>query len=217
MNGAETVQNVIKMLEAQDLREAAQHLSGDFVLTGWTSHPCNKGQFLALFTALKQSIPDLAFHMQNLREDYQTPQSDRVDAEIQFTGTQTRIFSLAQYDRALDEIQARAITLPREPISFTIMGNTIESMIFRSAKDTGLNGLLAQMQKDEIEDIPAILSTLTYNFHQAHRHMSGAELPANEEDKKTYNKQSNLYDPEHRTYTPSQDSPDYAPQVDVNN
>ncbi len=58
----------------------------------------------------------------------------------------------------------------------------------------------------------------TYNYEQSNQEQDKRRIEQNSDEGETikrYNKQSNLYDPEGKTYTPLRDEPDEAPQVDT--
>jgi len=217
MNGIDVLKTFIEAIETQNFDEARQRLSGNFIMKGWTLQPLNKYQFLDLIVALKKSMPELAFHIQNIQEDYQLAQSDRVEVDMQVTGEQTSGFHLPPCDMPPRTEESRMVSLPREHVSFTIMGDTIESMIVAPVLGGGVEGIVTQLigvgtRKRGAESVP------TQDDGQSHKEwgsLHGQEQRSTGKQPRKYNKQSNLYDPQGKSYTPSRDDSGYAPQVDA--
>jgi len=217
MNGIDVLKTFLEAVETQNFDEARQHLSGNFIMKGWTSQPLNKYQFLDLIVALKKSMPGLAFHIQNIQEDYQLAQSDRVEVDMQLTGEQTCGFHLPPCESPPRTEEGRMVSLPPEHVSFTIMGDTIESMIVAPVLGGGVEGIVTQLiggetRKKRAESIPVQDDSQTHkergSLHEQEERSTGKQP-------RKYNKQSNLYDPRGKSYTPSRDDPGYAPQVDA--
>ncbi len=184
-HAGEIVKTFFHALETHSMNEIQHHLSGDCIVQAGTPSPLNKYQFLSTLTAIKQRFPELAVHIQILQEDNQFAQSNRVDAKVHVTGT-------------LSEGKERN-TLSH--LSFTIMGDIIESIAVADAGEDGLAHLFMQVQP------------VVKDGTEAER--SGQQEQSNEDDATRYNRQSNLYDPQGKSYTPSRQSLDYAPQVDA--
>ena len=85
MSNTETVQAFMQALEARDFAAASSYLADDFIFSGATPKPLNKGQFMTVMKELKDGIPDLTFHLQDVHQRDST-----VTATMQITGTQTR-------------------------------------------------------------------------------------------------------------------------------
>lgn len=218
MNGVDVLKKVVEAIETQNFDEAKKHLSGNFVMTGWTAHPLNKYQFLDLMVAVKKRMPELAFHIQNIQEDYQLAQSDRIEVDMQVSGVQTSGFHVSPCDMSsrTDE-ESGMVSLPCEHVSFTIMGDTIESMIVTPGLSGGIEEIVTQfIEAGARQTREESMSTQGEgqsgrerdNLHEDEQHSTGKQA-------RKYNKQSNLYDPQGKSYTPSRDEPEYAPQVDA--
>jgi len=211
MNGRKVITTLFHLLERGRTEEAKQHLSGDFLLMGWTPQPLTKNQFLALMEALQKSMPDLNFHIQPLQEDDQWAQSDRVAATIQLTGTQTARFLLPPYDIGPSATSPKKIVLPKEQISCTIMGSTIESMIVSPEKNQ-FEQIIAHLTTGETNQQVSATTSMAAAWPQPDAKGGSARSP--EEARRRYNKQSNCYDPQGGTFTPSHPFPDPASHVD---
>ncbi len=209
MSGIDVLKTFFEALETQKYDEARQYLSGDFIMIGWAAQPLNKYQFLDLIVALKRRMPELAFHLQNSQEDYQLAQSDRVEADMQVTGVQTsEIVSRTQ--------ESRVVSLPCGHVSFTIMGDTIESMVATPVPG-GIEEIVTQLREaGTIQGREESLFTQDDGLSQKERdNLHKQEQSSADEQARRYNKQSNLYDPQGKSYTPSRNDPNYAPQVDA--
>ena len=68
MSNTETVQAFMQALEARDFAAASSYLAHDFIFSGATPKPLNKGQFMTVMKELKDGIPDLAFHLQDVQQ-----------------------------------------------------------------------------------------------------------------------------------------------------
>jgi hypothetical protein len=206
MSGADVIKAFIEAIETPDSDKARQYLSGDFVMSGWTAEPLNKYQFLDLIFALKKNQPDLAFQVYNLQEDNQLAQSDRVAADMQVTGIEASAMPSSASHISSSSEEGQGKLQHQEHVAFTVMGNTIESMIAAPVANDAFKNLIGQLKNvspsnddrpDQKQDNPRV-----------------TEEGYSEEKARNYNKQSNLYDPEGHTYTPSRDA-SYAPQVDA--
>lgn len=206
MSGADVIKTFIEAIETQNRDEVRQHLSGDFIMRGWTAEPLNKYQFLDLVFSLKKSQPNLALQIYNIQEDSQLAQSDRVEADLQVTGLETSNAQASVPNTSPSSEENRGGSQFQEHVAFTVMGETIESMIATPVMNDDFNSLVEQQknlsprdddQRNQQRDNPRV-----------------TEEGYNEEKARGYNKQSNLYDPEGHTYTPSRDI-GYAPQVDA--
>jgi hypothetical protein len=209
MDGIDVLKTFFEALETKQYDEARQYLSGNFVMTGWAAQPLNKYQFLDLIVALKRRMPELAFHLQSSQEDYQLAQSDRVEADMQVTGVQTsEIFPRTQ--------ESRVVSLPCGHVSFTIMGDTIESMIATPVPG-GIEEIVMQLiEAGAIQGREESLFTQDDGQSQEERdNLHEQEQSSADEQARRYNKQSNLYDPQGKSSTPSRNDPNYAPQVDA--
>jgi hypothetical protein len=187
-SGVDVVNTFINAVETQNRDAIKQLLSGDFVARGWSSQPLNKGQFLDLLVALKKALPEQTFTLQKVQEDKQFAQSDRIDAMLCLVDTHHRG-------------DGGSASTSLEPISFTIMGSMIESMVIAPTRGGELERTLKHLITEP--EHPDEQSRLTGNQSDE------------EQGQALYEKQSNLYDPKGKSYTPSRGAPDYAPQVDA--
>jgi hypothetical protein len=147
---------------------------------------------------MKQSFPALAVQILSQREDDQVAQSDRVAVDVQMTGTSVHSSSHFRPSQVEEE---SSTALPQGHLSFTLMGEIIESLIIADTQKGGLTHLFNQFRSrlDDRERADSL----------AHMDLE------NKDALKRYNKQSNLYDPQGKSYTPSQKDQDAAPQVDA--
>lgn len=204
MSGIDVVRTFLSLGEQGQGERIKQHLSGDFLLQGWTPHPLTKKQYLTLVDALRLSMPDLRFHARNFQEDNQLAQSDRVLLDIQLTGTQTARLLLPPYDIPPSSGAPRKLVLPQQRAAFTLMGQTVESLVF-SPRVNILEQIIAQLAPLEAGRLPADA------WPQPSAQGWSAASP--EEAQSRYNKQSNLYDPQGGSFTPSASGHKIAPQI----
>src|SRR5438105_12467288 len=88
MNATELVKTFITDLQSGDMETAAPYMSDDFVLRGWTSYSLDKGQFLAVQSALLNAMPDYSYNLSDLQVN-----DHSVEAFIRITGTHTNELS----------------------------------------------------------------------------------------------------------------------------
>jgi hypothetical protein len=193
-SGIDVVKTFIQTVETKDRNAIQQFLSGDFVVRGLAAQPLNKNQLLDLLIALKQAQPDLSLALRSLREDKQFAQSDRIDG----------ILCLVD---AKQPQEGEPTPSSEEQVSFTVMGNIIESMILTPTPGGELERKISQFSG-------AFKHPGDQSYLQHRNAQEGEEL-LQENQGVNYNKQSNLYDPKGKSYTPSRDDLDYAPQVDT--
>src|SRR5579884_3620779 len=146
MSGADVIKAFIGAIETQNIDEARQYLSGDFVMRGWTAEPLNKYQFLDLISSLKKSQPNLALQINNIQEDNQLAQSDRVEADLQVTGLKTSNVQDSAPNTSSSIEESKGEAQFQEHAAFTVMGNTIESMIATPVVNNAFNSLVKQLK-----------------------------------------------------------------------
>jgi hypothetical protein len=85
MSDIETVMTFITALQSEDLSLAADHMTDDFAITGWTIQPVGKNEFLAVQSELNTAMPDFSY---NLSNEHKT--NEAVSALIRISGTHTQ-------------------------------------------------------------------------------------------------------------------------------
>jgi len=140
MNSTEIVQTFITALQWGDMEVAVSRIADDFVFSGWTPQPLDKGEFLAMHSELKGAMPDYSFHLSNVQEG-----DEGVEAFIQITGTQMRDLSLPTFGVPLIRYTGIDVSLPQVRTNFSLAGDKITEMRVESVPGGGLTGLLQQI------------------------------------------------------------------------
>jgi len=140
MSNEEVVKSFITALQSGDFELAAGLMSDDFVASGFTPDPLDKGEFLAMQSELKDAMPDYSFHLSNVQEG-----DDGVEALIQITGTQMRDLSLPTFGVPLIRYTGIDVSLPQVRTTFLLAGDKIKEMRVESVPGGGLAGLLQQI------------------------------------------------------------------------
>src|SRR5579884_1831364 len=140
MNSTEIVQTFITALQWGDMEEAVEWMADDFVLSGWTPRPLNRGEFLAMHSTLKDAMPDYSFHLNDVQE-----RDGGVEALIQITGTQMRDLALPMFGVPLIRYTGIDVVLPQVRTTFSLEGDKIKEMRVESVPGGGLAGLLQQI------------------------------------------------------------------------
>ena len=140
MNATDIVRTCITALQSGDLELAANTLSDDFLLTGLTSTPLRKNEFLVLQGELLTAMPDFSYNLADIHREGRD-----VTAIIQITGTHTRDLTLSVL--GLPPVQATgiAITLPQVSTTFEVEEGKVLGMQVETVPGGGLTGLLQQI------------------------------------------------------------------------
>ena len=140
MDSTEIVQAFITALQWGDREEAVGRMADDFVISGWTPQPLDRGEFLAMQSELKGAMPDYSFHLSDVQKG-----NEGVEALIQITGTQMRDLSLPMFGVPLIRYTGIDVSLPQVRTTFLLAGDKIKEMRVESMPGGGLAGLLQQI------------------------------------------------------------------------
>lgn len=140
MKSTEIVQTFITALQWGDMEVAVSRMADDFVFSGWTPQPLDKGEFLAMQSELKDAMPDYLFHLSDVQE-----RDNGVEALIQITGTHMRDLSLPTFGLPLIRYTGIDVSLPQVHINFSVADDKIKEMLVESVPGGGLTGLLQQI------------------------------------------------------------------------
>src|SRR5579884_3212465 len=66
MNAIDMVKTMMTALQSGDMELAANTMSDDFVLRGWSPAELNKGEMLAMQSELLSAMPDFSYHLRDL-------------------------------------------------------------------------------------------------------------------------------------------------------
>lgn len=131
---------------------AANLMPDDFVFTGWTPQPLDKGQLLALQAALLMAMPDYTYNLSDLRAE-----GDGVEAFIRITGTQMNPLDLSLFGIPPIETTGPTISLPQMPARFVVENDQVARMSVQSVPGGGIEGLLQQVA-GELPSVPRFKS-----------------------------------------------------------
>ena len=145
MSSVDIVNDFMVALESKDFDTAASYLSDDFVFSGWTPQPLDKGQFMTVMGELKAGIPNLSYHFHTVRDVRDLVQESNVKAAIQMTGTQTDSFILPPLGLPPIPQMARSVSLPEEHWDYTLQNGKIVKITVQRVPGGGIQGLLRQL------------------------------------------------------------------------
>jgi len=143
MSNTETVQAFMQALEARNFAAASSYLADDFIFSGATPKPLNKGQFMTVIKEMKNGIPDLAFRLQDVHQ-----RDNTVTATMQITGTQAETFLLAPLGMPPVPQMGRSISLPKEHAVYAFQEGQIMMMDVEQVPGGGIPGMLQQLGID---------------------------------------------------------------------
>lgn len=140
MSDVETVKTFITALQSEDLGLAADRMTDDFEMTGWTTQPIGKNEFLALQSELNNAMPDFSYNLSNEHKLH-----EEVSAYIHISGTHTQDLSLPTLGIPLIPYTGIAIELPQVQAKFVLKAKKISEMRIESVAGGSLNGMLQQL------------------------------------------------------------------------
>jgi hypothetical protein len=140
MSAVEIVKTFITALQSEDLGLAADYMTDDFEMTGWTTNPIGKTEFLAMQSQLNSAMPDFSYNLSNEHRA-----EDVVKALIRITGTHSQDLSLPTFGIPLIPYTGIAIDLPQVSVEFALNNSQVRAMRVEPVAGGGLNGLLQQI------------------------------------------------------------------------
>ena len=140
MGATEIVKTFITALQSGDMEVAANYMSDDFVVHGWTPYPLDKTKFLATQSALLDAMPDFSYNLSDVHKA-----GDGVEALIQVTGTQTNDLILPMHGMPPFPATGLAIDLPQVKVRFVLKEHKVSEMNVETVAGGGLAGLLQQV------------------------------------------------------------------------
>lgn len=135
-----TVKTLITALQAGDMEMAASIMSDDFLISGLTPRPLNKGEFLAFQSELLGAMPDFSYNLDQVQQ-----QGNEITALIQITGTHTGNLSLPLFGLRSIQPTGIAIVLPQVPCEFQVDADKVLGVRVEQVPGGGLSGLLQQI------------------------------------------------------------------------
>ncbi len=140
MSAIDTVKTFMAALQPGDLELAAQYMSDDFSMSGWTTRPISKGVFLAMQSELHTAMPDLSYYLSDLLED-----RDRVTGLMSLSGTHTHGLTLPMFGIRLIPATGIWVELPEVHVEYTLDHGKVKVMRVEAVPGGGLTGLLQQI------------------------------------------------------------------------
>lgn len=140
MNAIDMVKTMMTALQSGDMELAANTMSDDFVLRGWSPAELNKVEMLAMQSELLSAMPDFSYHLRDLEE-----QDSLVTGLMRVTGTNTGDLSLPMFGIPLIQATAVSIELPQVRTEFIVQDGKVKEMMVEAVPGGGLAGLLQQI------------------------------------------------------------------------
>ncbi len=142
MSAIDTVNTYMTALQSGDIELGADTMSDDFVMSGFAPKELNKNQFLATYSNLLASMPDLSFNM----ADELTEADNTVQVEIEITGTHLNQLALPVLGIQPIEPTGLAVTLAQTKTIYHVNSeNKVTRMEMQPVVGGGLEGLLQQV------------------------------------------------------------------------
>jgi SnoaL-like domain len=139
----------IHALEAGNFEAASGYLTDDFHCSGLSPQQLDKGQFIQVIQGLKEGIPNLTFHLQDVHAVRQKPgEGEILTGTMHMVGTQTDGFILPPLGLPPIPQMAKSISLPQEQVDFSMKENRIAMMRVHHVPGGGIKGILQQLDID---------------------------------------------------------------------
>lgn len=141
--GPDIVRSFINAVESPHPLTAGQFLEERFIFSGWTPKPLGKEAFLGMFAHIKEGIPNLAFNLQQMKQE----SAQIVTGAIQITGYQNDSFIVPELGLPPIPQQDGHISMPIQPVTFEIdlQSGLIIVMQVTPTYYGGMHGLLRQL------------------------------------------------------------------------
>jgi len=143
VNATEIVKTFMTALQSGNSEVAAEQMADEFVGSGLTAQPLDKGTFLAMQSRLNDAIPDFSYNLHDLHE-----QDGQVDAFIHITGTNTNDLELPTFGIPVIRATGLAVDLAEVHSEYILQGGKIVEMRVEDVPGGGLPGLLQQVGKE---------------------------------------------------------------------
>lgn len=158
MDAQEIVKTFITALQSGAIDMAAQYMTDDFKLVGWTQQSLDRGEFLALQMQLDAGMPDFSYNLSDLHTH-----DNEVRALIQIAATHTGELAFPQLGIPTIEMTGQAIGLPQVAVEFVLSDGKVAEMKMQAVPGGGMEGLLQQLGDvaiaPRIEDINQLGNT----------------------------------------------------------
>ncbi len=142
MSATDTVNTFMTALQSGDIELAADTMSDDFVMSGFAPKQLNKNQFLATYSNLLASMPNLSFNMANELSEAE----NTVQIEIEITGTHLNQLALPVLGVQPIEPTGLDVTLAQTKTTYSVNSdNKVVNMEMQPIVGGGLEGLLQQV------------------------------------------------------------------------
>jgi len=140
MSGIDIVKAGLAAAEAGDFNKLSGMLADDMVFAGPVPEPVGKREFIGVQSAMQAGIPDWKFNASDYKEN-----ADKVTANLQITGTQTKELKLPMPGMAPIPATGKHVSLPKEPATFTVKNGKISRLEVTSVPGGGVMGVLGQL------------------------------------------------------------------------
>ena len=144
MDAKEIVRTWITALQSGAMEEAAEYMTPDFTLVGWTPQPLDQQEFLALQAQLDAGMPDFSYNLSNLHSHH----NEVVTALIQVVGTHMAELAFPQLGIPAIPQLGQQVALPQVPVEFTLKEDRVAQMKVQPVVGCGMEGLLQQLDTD---------------------------------------------------------------------
>jgi predicted ester cyclase len=140
VSGIDIVKAALAAAEAGDYAKVSGMLTDDMQFAGPVPNPVGKKEFIGIQSAMVAGIPDWKFNVADFKEE-----GDKVMAVLQIAGTQTKELKLPLPGMQPVPATGKQVSLPKEPVTFTIKDGKISRLESAVVPGGGVMGVLAQL------------------------------------------------------------------------
>jgi ketosteroid isomerase-like protein len=141
MSKINLLKKLLSSIENENIKEAGECLTDDFMFSGPTPEPIGKNQFLQLHQELVSAIPDWRFNATDFRE-----KEDTLLLTVHVSGTHTtNSLNLPQVGLTAIHATGKHFALPAEAVEIQFRDDRIAQFKVAVVPNGGLMGILKQL------------------------------------------------------------------------
>lgn len=140
MNGKETVQRMLSLIESDDIESAADMLADDFTFSGPVPEPVDGETWLGLHHKLNLAFPDFQFNPSEVRQE-----GDKVYATLQITGTHKGELDLSPIGLPKVPATGKSVRLSKEHSETRVVGGKLQYLETDADENGGVAAILSQL------------------------------------------------------------------------
>ena len=140
MDAQTVIRETLSAIEAGDMAKAGSNMTDDFKFSGPVPQPIDKAEFLAMQGGLVAAMPNWKFNAKNYKV-----QGDKVTTAVHITATHSATLESLMPGMPAVPASGKKVSLPEEPVTFTMRGDKLASMDVTQVPGGGVPGIMGQI------------------------------------------------------------------------